>query len=150
MRMSVMPTALRIATALCALWPVVVATQETAARPASLPGWQARDYAPRIIVSARPTVGASPRTIDVPVDQSINELLVHVESLPGIAVALLRPGGARAGATDGDVRLSDLTIMDLEREIPANLRLYTIARPQPGVWQVVLQDGAEPARQPSG
>jgi hypothetical protein len=92
----------------------------------------------RRIIAARVAVEDTPRTIDVPVDTSIARLDLSVEALPGITVTVLRPGGTGAAGTDADVTLSELRIMDLEREIPSNLKLFVIARPQPGVWQVVL------------
>lgn len=106
--------------------------------PGDLLGWVDDDNAPQTIMSARAAVGGTPRVFDVPVDPSIRRLVVSVESLPGLTATLLRPGGARVGEMDGDVRFSDLKTMDLQRGIPANLRVYTIASPQPGVWQVAV------------
>src|SRR5690606_6560470 len=88
------------------------------------------------------TVGGTPRIIEVPVDSSISRLVVSVESLPGISAALVRPGGARVSERDGDLEFSDLNTMDLVREIPAELRVYSIARPDPGVWRVELSAAA--------
>src|SRR6476620_1286229 len=76
------------------------------------------------------------RAIDVPVDASITRLVVSIESIPGVSGTLLRPNGARVSETDRDVRFSDLKKMDLDREMPANLRVMTIARPKTGIWRV--------------
>ncbi len=95
----------------------------------------------RLIVSARVAVADTPRSIDVPVDASIERLDITVQALPGITATILRPGGTRLARTDADVELSDLRVLDLEREIPANLTLHTISNPQPGIWQVVLTSG---------
>jgi hypothetical protein len=160
--------ALRIVTMLCVVWPVVAAAQvpvqerirrtkrvvapnldrttrgEELHIPSDLLGWESDDNALRTIVSARAVVGGSSRVIDVPVDRSISSLVVSVESLPGVTATLLRPGGARVGEMDDDVRFSNLQTMDLEREIPASLRHYTIANPQPGIWQLALSGGEGP------
>ena len=103
--------------------------------PADLLGWEDDDNAPRTIISARASVRGA-RVIDVPVDASITRLVVSIESIPGVSGTLLRPNGARVSETDRDVRFSDLKTMDLDREMPANLRVMTIARPQPGIWRV--------------
>jgi hypothetical protein len=112
--------------------------------PAELLGWEDDDHALQAIVSARVGTGGGSRIVDVPVDSSIESLLVSIESLPGVTATLLRPGGARVREMDGDVRISDLKTMDLEREIPANLRLYTIAKPQPGEWHVAVSGADGP------
>lgn len=106
--------------------------------PGFLLGWVDDDQAPQTILSARVPAGGRPQIIDVPADSSISHLLVSVEFLPGVTTTLRRPGGARAGAIDGDVRISDLQTMDLVRNIRADLRLYTIARPQSGVWHIEI------------
>ena len=101
-----------------------------------LRGWVDDDDAPRTIMSSRVAVGGAPRVIDVPVDRSISRLVVSVESGRGLSTTLLRPTGARVGDMDRDVRLSEIKTIDLQRETPANLRVYTVAHPQPGIWQV--------------
>lgn len=112
--------------------------------PAELLGWDDDDNAPAIIVSARRMADGAPQVIDVPVDGSISKLVVSVESLPGIAATLLRPGGALVGEMDGDVALSVQKTMDLQRRTPADLRVFAIARPQPGIWKIVV-DGRSAA-----
>jgi hypothetical protein len=105
-------------------------------------GSQAQAHALRTILAVRvPLSGDSP-VLDVPVDTSINQLVVEIQSPLGATVTLIRPGGTRAGETDRDVEISNLKVMDLDREVPANLRLYTVQRPQPGVWQIALVGGA--------
>jgi hypothetical protein len=104
--------------------------------PADLVGWQ-DDGSRGTIVSARLAADRS-RTVDVPVDPSLTRLMIAIESLPVITASLIKPDGTRAVETDADVRVSDLKTMDRVRRVPANLRLYTIARPQPGVWRVAV------------
>jgi IPT/TIG domain len=111
--------------------------------PDYLLGWEDDEHALQTIVAARVAVGGTPRAIDVPVDRSISRFLVSVESLPGVTATLLRPGGARVTESDSDVRFSDLKTMDLQREIPANLRLCTIANPQPGIWQLEVSGSGD-------
>lgn len=107
--------------------------------PGDLAGWVDDDRAPQTILSTRVHAGGRSEIVDVPVDSSISHLLVYVESLPGVTATPRRPDGARVEAIDRDVRISDLQTMDLVRNIPAHLRLYTIARPQPGVWQIDIR-----------
>ncbi|MBA2301037.1 MAG: hypothetical protein H0W08_00220 [Acidobacteria bacterium] len=114
--------------------------------PGDLLGWVDDDNAPQTITSARASAGGTPRTIEVPVDGSVSRLVVSAESLPGITATLLRPGGALVREMDGDVKVSTLKTMDVGRGIPANLRVYTIARPQPGVWRVALSSTAAGGR----
>ena len=111
--------------------------------PNDLLGWEDDEHALRTIVAARVSVGGRPRPIDVPVDASISRLLVSVESLPGVTAILRRPDGRSVRETDRDVSFSDLKTMDLQREIPANLRLYTIANPRPGMWQLEVSGSAD-------
>lgn len=106
--------------------------------PADLLGWQDDENALRTITSTRVTVGATPRIIELPVDSSVSSLFVSVESLPAVTVSLLRPDGARVSEADSDLEFSDLNTMDLVREIPAKMRIHSIARPAPGVWRVAL------------
>jgi hypothetical protein len=111
--------------------------------PNDLLGWEDDEHALQTIVAARVAVGGRPRAIDVPVDGSISRLLVSVESLPGVTAILRRPDGTSVRETDRDVGFSDLKTMDLQREIPANLRLYTIANPQPGNWQLEVSGSGD-------
>ena len=111
--------------------------------PNDLLGWEDDEHALRTIVAARVAVGGRPRAIDVPVDSSISRLLVSVESLPGITAILRRPDGISVRETDRDVSFADLKTMDLQREIPANLRLYTIANPRPGMWQLEVSGSGD-------
>lgn len=97
-----------------------------------------QDHALRTILAVRVPVGIDGLALDVPVDRSINQLVVEIQSLPGVTVTLLRPGGTRADEVDRDVEVSNLKILDLELDIPANLRLYTVDHPQTGVWQVAF------------
>ena len=124
-----MVNALRVVAACGVLWPVIVSAQNPP---------DDRERAHQAIVAARVRTAEGARTIDVPVDSSVSSLIVSTQSLPGIDVALLRPGGARVGEADADVEVSALTVMDLDLEVPANLRMYTVARPQTGVWQVAI------------
>jgi hypothetical protein len=124
-----MGTAVRIAAVVCAL---------CAAVQTGVFGSQSQDRGLRTIAAVRIPVGEDPLALDVPVDTSIDQLVIETQSLPGVTVTLLRPGGDRASEADGDVKVSVLKIIDLEREVPATLRLYTVARPQPGVWQIRL------------
>jgi hypothetical protein len=111
--------------------------------PNDLLGWEDDEHALRTIMTARVAVGGRPRAIDVPVDGSITRLLVSVESLPGVTAILRRPDGTSVRETDRDVSFSDLKTMDLQREIPANLRLYMIANPQPGMWQLEVSGSGD-------
>jgi hypothetical protein len=111
--------------------------------PGLLLGYVDDDHAPQLIVSARVAAERTTRTIDVPVDASVRTLLLSVESVPGVTVAVVRPGGARAADTDTDVSRAELKTMDLVRQTPASLRRYTIADPQPGTWQIAVT--GEPA-----
>jgi len=106
--------------------------------PWDLLDWEDDENALRTIISARPRVGARPSLVDVPVDASITRLVVGVEYLPGIAAVLLRPGGTRVVETDRDVRLSTVKTVDLKRNVRVDRQVYTIGRPQPGVWQIML------------
>ena len=98
-------------------------------------GWEDDDHAPRTIVSARVSLTRTARVIDVPVDRSITRLVVSIETAPGVVATLLKPSGSH-GDTDADVRFSDLKTVDLERETPVNMRMFTIADPEPGIWHV--------------
>jgi hypothetical protein len=106
-------------------------------------GWEDDAHALQTIVAARFAVAATPRVIDVPVDRSVGRLLISVESVPGVTVIVARPGGARVTRLDSDVTYSDLKTMDLHRQVPANLRLYTMTNPQPGIWQVQLSGSSD-------
>jgi hypothetical protein len=106
-------------------------------------GWEDDAQALRTIVTARFAVGGTPRAIDVPVDRSISRLLVSVESVPGVTAVLVRPSGTRVTELDSDVTSSDLKTMDLPSQVPANLRLFTMANPQPGIWQVQLSGSSD-------
>lgn len=130
---SLMRAAVRIAAAVCALGSAVHAGAVRS---------QSQEHALRTIVQLRVSISGDPAAIDVPVDASINQLVVEIQSAPAVSVTLLRPGGTRAGETDRDVSVSDLNVMDLEREVPANLRLYTVEHPQAGVWQIALAAAA--------
>ena len=110
--------------------------------PDFLLGWEDDDEALKTIVSGRLSVGRTPGTIDVPVDRSITRLVVSVELSRGVTATLLRPDGARVGEMDADVTFSDRSTIDLKRQIPAILRVYTITSPQPGVWQASIQGSA--------
>jgi IPT/TIG domain len=121
---------------------LVLACTLTSAPLTGVSGWQSRDHALRPIVALRVPLSGDSTVLDVPVDTSINQLVVEIQSPPGVTVTLIRPGGTRAGETDRDVEISNLNVMDLDREVPANLRLYTVERPQPGVWQIALVGGA--------
>jgi len=103
------------------------------------------DDTAKLIVSSRVPAAASTRAIDIPVDSSVRSLLVAIESLPGFNATLRRPDGAGVGDADPDVRLSNVRTMDLLRQTRADLRVYTIARPQSGVWQVIVAGAAAPA-----
>jgi hypothetical protein len=105
---------------------------------ARLLGSESQDHALRTIAERRVPVSGDRAGLEIPVDGSIDQLVVEVQSPPAVSVTVLRPGGTRASETDRDVRVSNLTVMDLEREVPANLRLYTVEHPQAGVWQIAL------------
>lgn len=133
-----MRDALRGLTALCALWTSLGFVAGTRGDAGVTAPMEASSDALEMIAAYRVTLDGEPRVVDVPVDSSVSELSISVGSSPDVTATLLRPGGARVGDTDRGVRVSDLETVDPVREVPARLRLYTVAAPRPGVWQVVL------------
>ncbi len=106
--------------------------------PYDLLDWQDDSDGPRTIVSARVATTGRPSAIDVPVDASISRLIVSVETVAGVAPTFVRPGGAVVREGERDVRLSDVRSLDVKRQIRIDRKVYTVERPQPGVWKVEL------------
>jgi len=107
---------------------------ERAPQPRPLDGGSAQ----QMIFFAHVPIGGRPRPIGLPVDSSVRQLLVSLESLPGVTATVFRPNGARAGELDRDVSISTTTTIDLVKQTRANLRLYTIAHPQAGLWRLEI------------
>ena len=100
--------------------------------------------APQLIVSARVTTSARPSATDVPVDSSISRLVVSIESPDGVPTTFVRPGGAVVREEDEGVTLSDVRSLDLKRQIRVDRKVFTIERPQPGVWRVEIPGTVRP------
>ena len=101
------------------------------------------DLEPLVVV--RGEFAGPSRILDIPVDSSINRLVVSVENDPAGDVTLFRPGGAPVTVADRDVNLTGVKQVEIGRTGISNRTAFTVNAPQPGVWQLQLIGGTGPA-----
>ena len=101
-----------------------------------------RDQLPRDILRVRGAFTGSARSFDVPVDSSVTRLMVSAE-LDNATATLFRPGGAPVAGSDGNVRVSTAQTFEPTRVNVANLKVFTVTAPEPGVWRLELTTSGE-------
>ena len=101
-----------------------------------------RDQLPRDILRVRGAFTGSARSFDVPVDSSVTRLMVSAE-LDNATATLFRPGGAPVAGSDGNVRVSTAQTFEPTRVNVANLKVFTVTAPEPGVWRLELTASGE-------
>jgi len=97
------------------------------------------------LVMVRGAFAESSRVFEIPVDASINRLVVSLENDPAVEATLFRPDGAPVSGADRDVKLTGVKQVELGRTAISSRTGFTVNAPQPGVWRLQLVVANAPA-----